>query len=384
MSENRPSQGSGPDGGSRKGRKPHPNPRPELVAPGAPGNTRSPYWAIRERIAGRAVYTSTRCQDEAGAQAFLQTYLNERAKPAKAITVNQVLDKHLDHMRAKKKAQVLRAPEAMRSRLEAGAAKLVKARISGLRLLRERFGELDPDEIEPGSIDDYITDRRHDGVSDRTISLELAYFRAAMMRAKRKKWIASVPDMELPQEQARARNRVISMAEFVRLREALKDSPLHLKGFILISAYTGQRGVHVRALRWEHVDFEAGWIYFTRSNPLAAENKKCADMPMAPPVRRALVELREAALTDWVIEWNGKPVQSVRKAWESVCRRSGLENVNIHDMRRTFATLAKVANATLQDTADVMNLDAKTLRRHYAHAHSQALIEGIRGLDDED
>ena len=78
---------------------------------------------------------------------------------------------------------------------------------------------------------------------------------------------------------------------------ALKDpeTPLHLRGFVMISLHTGQLGVHVRNLKWSDVDFDEGWLYFTRSNPDAADNKQCADMVVTRGLAPVLLELQAAA-----------------------------------------------------------------------------------------
>lgn len=132
---------------------------------------------------------------------------------------------------------------------------------------------------------------------------------------------------------ARARRRVLSAAEMGALLDALKahETPAHLAGFVALSIYTGQRGVHIKALRWEHVDLDGGMLYFTRSNPAAAENKQTADVPIAKALRPHLEALQKLARTPYVIEWDDKPVTSLKRSWAGLLRRAGIADLRIHD-----------------------------------------------------
>lgn len=293
-------------------------------------------------------------------------FLNARANAGALHTVNDVLDADLEHLRRE-------------GRAKGGNPALIVKRASALKPIRAHFGALAPEDIQAGFVRLYI-DRRRKTVGDRTISIELAYLRAALRRAADDGRIKSAPKIKVPQARAKARTRVLTWPEMERLREALRSAPLHLRGFVLLSMYTGQRGVHIRALRWEHVDFEAGWIWFTRSNPAAAENKLCADAPIPEALAPHLVEMKRAARSPWVIEWEGGRVGSLRRSFATLLREADVTGVHIHDLRRSFATLMGALDVDLGLLADFMNLDRKTLRRHYAHGASGAVGDAIRRI----
>ena len=346
---------------------------PRLIDPRGPGNRASDNFAIFWSDGGRSKRISTGTDDKAIAETVLARFCNARSVSARLVTVNDVLDADIKR-KADDHARTVRA------------TKLLRSRISALKPIRAHFGALNPEMIEPNYIDDYI-DKRRASVSDRTVSIELAYFRAALKHALDKKRITAAPAITLPQARAKARRRTLKRAEMERLVEAISapETPLHLRGFVALSVFTGQRGVHVRALKWEHVDFDEGQIYFTLSNPHAAENKQCEDIPIARALLPYLIELREAARSTSVIEWDGKPVLSLKRAWANLIKRADLADLHVHDLRRSFATIAARAGAKLGDVAALMNLDEKTLRRHYAHGAPErvrALIERIGGSDD--
>lgn len=303
--------------------------------------------------------------------------------------MNDVLDADLKRVEAKHK-ELKRRPT------------LLKERRRVLKPVRAHFGSLAPEIVASAYVASYEDKRRADGVSDRTISLELAYLRAALKKAKQQGRISTAPDIVLPQAKSRRRRRVLTRTELTRLMAAINDqekTSLHVKGFVMISLHTGQRGVHVRNLRWDDVDFDEGMILFTRSNPHAADNKQCADMPITRGLLPVLEEMRRAARTPWVIEYEQAPskkrrvknpkgkkqtgaLASIKTAFPKLAARAGLVDFTVHDIRRSFVTLGAIANIPIEQLADLVNLDPATLKAHYRHGISdqtRRMIERIGG-----
>lgn len=343
---------------------------PRLVEPGGPNNRDSDTWAIVWSENGRSKRFRTNARYEADAKAALQDFLNARASAQFLLSVNDVLDLDLQRVEAKHR-DLKRRPD------------LLKERKRAVQNIRDHFGTLAPEMIAASYVSSYADNRRKDGVGERTISIELAYLRAALNKALESGKIKSAPKIVLPQPKARARRRVLTRKELSRLMAAINDAektPLHLKVFVMISLHTGQRGIHIRNLKWEHV--EDGMLMFTLSNPNAAENKQCADMPITRGLAPVLEEMRRIARSEYVIEWEGKRVGSVKKAFAALAARAALPDFHIHDLRRSFATLGAIADIPLEQIAGLMNIDQKTLRAHYSHGVSdqtRKMIERIGG-----
>lgn len=62
-----------------------------------------------------------------------------------------------------------------------------------------------------------------------------------------------------------------------------------------------------------------------------------AVVPMNPMLHTALNEAKAAALSNYVIEWHGKPVKSIRKGFARAVSNAGLKNVGMHTLRHTAA-----------------------------------------------
>lgn len=362
---------------------------PRLVEPGGPNNRGSDTWAVVWSDGGRSKRFRTNARTADDAKAALQGFLNTQAATKYLVSVNDVIDEDLKRIEAQHKEKK-RRPE------------LLKERRRMMNPVRAHFGTLAPENIAAAYVASYEDKRREDGVSDRTISLELAYLRAALKKAKQKGRISNAPDIVLPQAKSRRRRRVLTRKELARLMLAINDpekTSLHVKGFVMISLHTGQRGIHIRNLRWDDVDFDDGMILFTRSNPNAADNKQCADMPITRGLLPVLQEMRRVARTPWVVEFELPPsrkrrvknpkgkkqtgaIGSIKTAFPKLAERAGLVDFHVHDIRRSFVTLGAIADIPIEQLADMVNLDPATLKAHYRHGISdrtRKMIERIGG-----
>ncbi|CDX22486.1 Phage integrase [Mesorhizobium sp. ORS 3324] len=188
---------------------------------------------------------------------------------------------------------------------------------------------------------------------------QLEDLHAALNHYHREGYVISTPAIILPPKSA-PRDRWLTRDEAAallraawRMRQSWKGQPSdrrtgrHVARFILVALYTGTRsaaicGAAVRPTDGAgHVDLERGVFY--RRAPGRLETKK-----RQPPMRlpdRLLAHLRRWAVTplefktssrgksanigrmiahDYIVEWNGKPVQSIKKAFRSVVEAAGL------------------------------------------------------------
>ena len=72
-----------------------------------------------------------------------------------------------------------------------------------------------------------------------------------------------------------------------------------------------------------------------------------------------------------VVEWNGKPVRSVRKAFAAAVQAAGLDGLGItpHALRHTAATWAMQSGGDLWQIAGFLGMTVEMLERVYGHHH---------------
>ena len=97
------------------------------------------------------------------------------------------------------------------------------------------------------------------------------------------------------------------------------------------------------------------------------------EIPMNVETRetlRALVSKAQASGHSYLFTnpATGMPYTSLKTAWNTACKRGGITNLWIHDLRHTFGTRAAEAGAPLRAIQDVMGHSSITMTERYAHA----------------
>lgn len=164
--------------------------------------------------------------------------------------------------------------------------------------------------------------------------------------------------------------------QVMRDKKTKRDVGKHIARFILVGLYTGTRHAAIctaafrPAIGRGHVDIDRG-VFHRRPAGAAATKKR------QPPVRlpeRLLTHLRRwrrlGIASHAVVEWNGKPVISVRKGFAAAVAAAGVgKHVTPHTLRHTSATWMMQAGADLWQTAGFLGMTVEMLERVYGHHH---------------
>ena len=202
--------------------------------------------------------------------------------------------------------------------------KLVQAFKESWRALAPTFGKLTPDDLTADLCRRYTKERCIDqGRSQGTAWTELQRLRSCMNWALKKRIITFKPDVWVPQKPL-PKDRVLTVEEV----EALLTGCVmpHVKLFVILALATAGRSSALLELEWDRVDFDAGVINLRVKeviNPLTKKARKGRSVvPMNDWARVALLEAKKGALTEFVIEWNGERVKSIRKGFSEAVRRA--------------------------------------------------------------
>ncbi len=225
-------------------------------------------------------------------------------------------------------------------------------------------------------------------VTEAAARRELEDLRAAINHHRREGLCSEIVSVALPEKSA-AREIFLTRAEAARLIRAARgakqimrdkvtrrDVGKHIARFILVGLYTGTRHAAIcgaafhPAIGRGHVDLDGG-IFYRRAEG-ARETKK-----RQPPVRlpdRLLAHLRRwhrlGISTHAVVEWNGRPVHSVRKGFAAAVRCAGLDKrITPHTLRHTAATWTMQNGADLWQAAGFLGMTVQMLEDRYGHHH---------------
>jgi integrase len=161
----------------------------------------------------------------------------------------------------------------------------------------------------------------------------------------------------------------------------------HVARFILLALYTGSRAAAVaaasptRAEGRSWVDLERGVFY------RLAEGKK-ATAKRQPPVRlppHLLAHLRRwhalGIATTHFVEWNGKPVQSVRTGFATAVAGAKLAGkVTPHTLRHTAATWLMQNGVSMWEAAGFLGMSKEILEKTYGHHHPDHMKAAALGF----
>lgn len=193
--------------------------------------------------------------------------------------------------------------------------------------LKPMFDGLSPNDITRDLCKQYTAARREVGISDGTIIRDLKILKAASTWHNPLHtgvfWYPPEPE---------PRDRHLTGEEVQRLIDAA-EAP-HVKLFIELAYGTAARAGALYELTWLQVEFSGeGHIYLGRK----ANGKRRATVPLTSRLRKALKEAAECRETGHVLEYAGSPIKSVRTGFKAACRRAGIKDFRIHDMRHTAA-----------------------------------------------
>lgn len=200
------------------------------------------------------------------------------------------------------------------------------------KALLPRFGSMRPDQITVDDCREYAAVRLVAGLSPGTVWTELGHLRIVCRWAEKSGLIDRAPHIVLPQKPA-PNDRYLTDQEVNKLIAA--DAEPHVRLAILLMLTTAGRVGAILDLTWDRVDFERGQINLRVD--AAGPRKGRAVVPMNGTLRAALSAAAEAAISDYVIEWGGGPVKSIRKGFSTTVTNAGLNGVTPHVLRHTAA-----------------------------------------------
>lgn len=234
------------------------------------------------------------------------------------------------------------------------------------------FAALAPDQVDRAACRAYVADRRAAGIGDGTIRKELTTLRAGLRWHDRNSpAIIEAPAMPAP------RDRALTRAEFRKLLDACDHD--HLRVFLHLAIATGGRKEALLSLTWLQVRWDRNQIFLgTKAN-----GKNRATVPMSKSLRAVLeaAHRRRTRDCEFVVEFNGRGVKSVKKAFAKALARAKIAPCTVHDLRHTAAVwMAEDGHAMAKIAQFLGHTDSRITERVYARfspGHLSALSESL-------
>jgi integrase len=172
---------------------------------------------------------------------------------------------------------------------------------------------------------------------------------------------ASKPKKFLAPEIGRERTLASGQESATFFAELAKENHPDLRDAVLLSLFSGQRRGSVLAMKWADINMKhALWtVSITKS-------RKGVKPHTIPLTEECLTILRQRPRLDdvWVFPGRAGHLTDVKKPWQAFVKRTGIENLHFHDLRRSLASAQG-------DTGASKEVIAKTL----GHADDSAATD---------
>lgn len=167
------------------------------------------------------------------------------------------------------------------------------------------------------------------------------------------------------------RERYLSSEEISRLGQALREAQEEGEDPYAIAAVrllllTGARAGEILGLRWDEVDFQSRLLRLrdSKTGPKGVE--------LAAPALEVLAGLQRLRMagSPWVFPGRdpAKPRNDyIKRSWAKIRQRAGLEDVRLHDLRHSFASMGAAAGYSLKMVGELLGHAHAATTDRYAH-----------------
>jgi integrase len=130
--------------------------------------------------------------------------------------------------------------------------------------------------------------------------------------------------------------------------------------------FTGARLGEILGLQWQWIDFERGEARL----PDSKTGAKTIHLP--PPALAVLAELSRVDGNPHVIVGGvpGAALVNLEKPWRAIRKAAGLEDVRLHDLRHSFASIAASGGMGLPIIGKMLGHTQAQTTQRYAHLAS--------------
>lgn len=239
------------------------------------------------------------------------------------------------------------------------------------------FGALRPSQITVQDCRDYLNARLAAGRKVGTVWTELGHLRSTLKFAQKAGLIERMPHIELPPKPD-SNVAPKSGEELHRLVDGASAPHIRLALVLLIS--TGARAGAILDLTWDRIDFDRGVIDLRL--PDGVTRKGRAVIPMNRMARAALETAYQARLSEYVVEWAGDRVKSIRTGVKAAMTRAGIDRFHIHQIRHTVAVRMLAAGMPIEKVSQFLGHSTLQItQKTYARFMPEHLADAAAIMD---
>ena len=276
------------------------------------------------------------------------------------ITLGELFDDFLQHKRNRRGAYLSEATK----RDYKSSFKLHFNKFKGRQLSKVKEGELAALHTQIG--------REHPTRANRVAALASSLFSYAISR---KLFDGKNPAAGIQKFPENSRERFLQADELPRFFQAVSEEPNEtLRDYVLVSLLTGARRSNVLAMKWSEVNLERGeWrIPVTKSGTPQT-------VTLSPVVIEILHGRRELAESEFVFPGTGSTghLTEPKKGWKRILERGGIDDLRLHDLRRTLGSWQAKTGASLAIIGKSLHHKSQNTTAIYARLDLDPVRESV-------
>jgi integrase len=249
------------------------------------------------------------------------------------------------------------------------------------KALQARFGNMEADAITIADCRAHMAERRKTSIMDGTLLTELGHLRMVLKWAEKHKLLDRAPHIERPSK-PKPKEEHLTKQQARALIDAA--SMPHMKLYIVLALGTGARNAALLDLTWDRCDFGRERIDL-RNPKITVPHKGRAIVPMTRTVKAALLAARNGTMSEYVIEWAGKKVASVKRGLRFAAKRAGVGHVSPHMLRHSAAVHMAEEGVPMSEISQYLgHANTQITEQTYARFSPDYLRKAAAALEYDD
>ncbi len=178
----------------------------------------------------------------------------------------------------------------------------------------------------------------------------------------------------------KSRERFLQPQEFPKLFQALADEPDDgLRDYVLLSLFTGARRANMLAMRWREIDFQAASWHIPDT-----KNGTAHLIALAPSALALLQQRRQRVLGEFVFPARSATGHKInpQKGWQRILARAGIEDLRLHDLRRSLGSWQAATGANLAVIGKSLNHKDMKSTQVYARLNLEPVRQSVETAID--
>ena len=178
-----------------------------------------------------------------------------------------------------------------------------------------------------------------------------------------------------------SRERFVTKEEMPRLAAAIDQEPnIYARSLIWLYLLTGCRKSELKSLKWAEVNLTTGELSLAKT-----KSGKSHHLPLNRPAIELLKAIPKQHGNPYVFcgQIPGKSIVNIDKSWRRIRERAGLEDVWIHDLRRTVGSWLAQSGASLHLIGKILNHSNTSTTAIYSRFTKEPLQKALDSHADQ-